>query len=243
MSKHLERDLEGLKREILAMGSMVWEAINCAMRALAERRPELAELVAAGDDPIDKREIAIEEECLKVLALHQPVATDLRYIITVLKVNNDLERMGDLACNMAERVAFLAKQPPIEVPLDFERMVEHVHTMVRQSLDALVEQGETIDQAFIIGCTFMMMLVCETTKRHEIPTLTALNPIMLDGTGMCGACRVTVGGTTKFTCVDGPFLDGHKIDWIELLHRRSAFGKEEKEALPQDHRSHVCHSI
>jgi NAD(P)H-flavin reductase len=109
-----------------------------------------------------------------------------------------------------------------------------VHGGVQEVITRLVNRGEKIDQAFIIGCTFMMMKVSETTKQHGIPTQTALNPIMLDGTGMCGACRVTVDGTMKFACVDGPFLDGHKIDWVELLQRRSAYKQEEIIALPQE---------
>ena len=103
---------------------------------------------------------------------------------------------------------------------------------VQEGIGHLVERGETIDQAFIIGCTFMMMLVSEATKEFGIPTMTALNPIMLDGTGMCGACRVTVGGKTVFACVTGPFLDGHQIDWEELMQRRGAYAREEVEALP-----------
>jgi NAD(P)H-flavin reductase/ferredoxin len=105
---------------------------------------------------------------------------------------------------------------------------------VQEAITTLVERGEKIDQAYIIGCTFMMMLVCEVTKKLGIPTQTAMNPLMLDGTGMCGACRVTVGGNTKFACVDGPFLDGLQIDWIELIQRQAAFKKEEVEGLPQE---------
>ncbi len=109
---------------------------------------------------------------------------------------------------------------------------------VQEAIAMLVERGEKIDQAFIVGCTFMMMLVSETTEEYGIPTLTAMTAIMVDGTGMCGACRVTVGDTTKFSCVDGPFLDGHQVNWIELLRRRAAYGREEIQALPQDHRKH-----
>jgi NAD(P)H-flavin reductase len=112
---------------------------------------------------------------------------------------------------------------------------------VQEAISMLVERGLKIDQAFVVGCTFMMMLVSETTKGYDIPTLTAMNPIMVDGTGMCGACRVTVGDATKFSCVDGPFFDGHQVNWIELMQRRAAFGREEIEALPQDHRKiHHC---
>jgi NAD(P)H-flavin reductase/ferredoxin len=104
----------------------------------------------------------------------------------------------------------------------------------QDALSMLVKRGEKIDQAYVIGCTFMMMLVCDVTKEYGIPTQTAMNPIMLDGTGMCGACRVTMGDATKFACVDGPFLDGLMIHWDELMQRQTAFRKEEVEALPQE---------
>src|SRR3990172_464102 len=103
MPKHLQRDLEYLKKELLAIACLVEKATNKAILALTERRPELAEEVIREDDLIDEKEVQVEEDCLKVLALHQPVAADLRFIITALKVNNDLERMGDLAVNIAER--------------------------------------------------------------------------------------------------------------------------------------------
>lgn len=105
---------------------------------------------------------------------------------------------------------------------------------VQEVISMLVDRGEKIDQAYIIGCTFMMMLVSEVTKEHNIPTQTAMNPLMLDGTGMCGSCRVTVGKDTKFACVDGPFLDGLRINWIELMQRQATFRKEEIEALSQE---------
>ena len=90
MSVHLHRDLENLKARILDMGSMVETAVNKAITSLIDRRPELASEVLDGDDAIDECEVAIEVECQKILALHQPVASDLRVILTVLKVNNDL---------------------------------------------------------------------------------------------------------------------------------------------------------
>lgn len=140
MSKHLQRDLENLKKEILTMGALVEDAMNLALQALLERRVDLAEEVIAGDREVDRKEIQIEEECLKVLALHQPVAADLRFIIVVLKVNNDLERIGDLAQNIAERAAYLARKDPIEVPDDFHQMIAKVQNMVARSLDALVNR-------------------------------------------------------------------------------------------------------
>jgi phosphate transport system protein len=140
MSKHLLRDLEMLKKEILTMGAMVEESMNRALQSLMERRFDLAKEVILGDRELDLKEIQIEEECLKVLALHQPVAADLRFIIVVLKVNNDLERIGDLAQNIAERAAYLSRNEPIDLPGDFITMIEKVRGMVSRSLDSLVNR-------------------------------------------------------------------------------------------------------
>ncbi|MBL8800845.1 MAG: phosphate signaling complex protein PhoU [Planctomycetes bacterium] len=144
MSKHLQHDLDRLKKEILAMGALVEEAINRAIASLTQRDAALARQVLEGDDAIDRKEVEVEDLCLKILALHQPVAGDLRYIIAVLKVNNDLERMGDLAQNIAERVTFLAVNEPVPVHLDFTLMVELVRRMVGESLDALVNQDPVL---------------------------------------------------------------------------------------------------
>lgn len=138
--KHLQRDLDRLKRAILTMGSLVETAANKAITAFLDQETALAEEVIAGDEKIDETEVEVEEECLKVLALHQPFAADLRFIITVLKVNNDLERMGDLAVNIAERAAAMGVQPRPDTPVDIEELAEKVRRMVRDSLDSLVSQ-------------------------------------------------------------------------------------------------------
>jgi len=141
MSIHLQKDLEHLDKELLILSSMVEDATNKAILALVDRRLDLARQVMREDDRINTREVLIEEECLKMLALHQPVAADLRFIVAVLKVNNDLERMGDLAVNIAERAAHLATQEPLQVSLDFPKMAEGVREMVRESLDALTNMN------------------------------------------------------------------------------------------------------
>ena len=96
----------------------------------------------------------------------------------------------------------------------------------------IVNRGTKVDQFIAIGCTFMMRMVTEATRPLGVPLQVALNPIMVDGTGMCGACRLAVGEETKFACVDGPFFDGHLVDWDELASRRSAYAREEIEAIP-----------
>jgi phosphate transport system protein len=138
MSKHLERDLETLQRHILAMGTLVEEAVFQSVRALQERDSALAQQVIDGDDAIDEQENLIDDECLKILALHQPVAADLRRIAAVFMINTDLERMADLAVDIAERAVTLARPPLIAVPDGLGRMTDLTTRMVRQSLDAFV---------------------------------------------------------------------------------------------------------
>jgi phosphate transport system protein len=140
LNKHLQRDLEELEKRLLMIGSLVEQATNKAILALVARRPQLAEEVIRDDDEIDTLEVDVEDACLKMLALHQPVASDLRFIITVLKVNNDLERMGDLAVNIAYRAKFLSDREPIPAPIDFTEVCDTVRGMVRDSLDALIRR-------------------------------------------------------------------------------------------------------
>src|SRR3954464_1474868 len=124
MSKHLQRDLEGLQQDILAMGTAVEEAIDKAIRALQDRDADLAGEVIDGDGHIDEQENHVDEECLKILALHQPVAIDLRRIAAIMLINVDLERMADLAVDIAERAVDLARPPFIPVPPELQRMTD-----------------------------------------------------------------------------------------------------------------------
>lgn len=140
MSLHLQRDLDSLKKDILQLGNMVESSINNALVALIECRPELVEAVLENEKLIDFKEVSIEENCLKILALYQPVAVDLRFIVASLKVNNDLERMGDFAVNVAKRAQELSKHVPIQCPVAFTDVLPQViRTMVRDSLTALVK--------------------------------------------------------------------------------------------------------
>jgi phosphate transport system protein len=138
MTKHIHRQIDGLKQKILYVGTLVEEAIAKAISALINRDGVLAEKIIANDSVIDRMEVEVEEECLKILALYQPVAADLRFVVATLKINNDLERMGDLAKNIAKRAAFISKADPIDVPIDFRTMAMQAQHMVKQSLDALV---------------------------------------------------------------------------------------------------------
>jgi phosphate transport system protein len=139
MSKHFERDLESLQQDLLRLAGTVEEAIHNATRALQNHDAVLAQQVIDGDSIIDEAENQVEEECLKMLALHQPVAVDLRRIVSALKINTELERMGDLAEDIAERTCHLARLPEIHVSAKVGRMAELTGSMVRQSLDAFVD--------------------------------------------------------------------------------------------------------
>lgn len=112
-----------------------------------------------------------------------------------------------------------------------------LHGGVQEVFADFLQKEKKPDLFTAIGCTFMMRMVSEAVKDGGVPVQVALNPIMVDGTGMCGACRITVGGKTKFACVDGPFFDGREVDWDELFARRNAYAVEEVEALPQEVRT------
>ncbi len=139
MSAHTQRGLEQLKERILSLGALVEESLRNSIQALIDRDEAMANRVIDDDTLIDDLEVDIEEDCLKFLALYQPVAADLRFIVATLKINNDLERVGDLAVNIAERVAFLARHRPPRTVLDFQLMASKSQRMLQLSLDALVK--------------------------------------------------------------------------------------------------------
>jgi len=144
VARHMEREIERLKKMILSLSAFVEEDVERAVRSVAERDTELAQGVIGADPDIDRTEVDVEEECLKILALHQPVAIDLRFIVAVLKINTDLERIGDLAVNIAERAVFLNAQPEVPTPFDFPGMARKARAMLRRSLDALVTMNAEI---------------------------------------------------------------------------------------------------
>jgi phosphate transport system protein len=148
MSKHLARDLESLQRNLLGMAGRVEEAIYSAAKALRDQDVALADQVIAGDEAIDHLENELYEDCLKILALHQPVAVDLRRITATFHVTTDLERMGDLAVEIAERTVALAGSPA-PPPADLLRMTDLAAGLVRQALDAFVSGDERLARRVI----------------------------------------------------------------------------------------------
>ena len=134
----VEREISRLKEQLLLIGGQVEDAFKRAVNAIDELDADAARRIIDQDEEIDYAEVALEEECLRLLALHQPVAGDLRFIVTVLKVNNDLERIADLVVNLAENAIFLSKQPRQTYPFDFDEMVLLTRNMLKDALDALV---------------------------------------------------------------------------------------------------------
>jgi phosphate transport system protein len=138
--RRLDQDLDRIRQSLLKMGGMVEGMVSKATQSLLERKIELSQEVIAGDRAVDQLEIEIDEVCHSVLAMKQPTAGDLRFLVAVMKINSDLERIGDSAVNIAQSVEQLSDQPPLKPYIDLPRMSQLVQTMVRQSLDAFVRR-------------------------------------------------------------------------------------------------------
>ena len=142
MSVHFLREIDRLKKQLLSLSALVEESVAKAVTAVRDRDQKLARQVIENDLRIDALDVDIEEECQKILALHQPVAHDLRFIIAVIKINGTLEHIGDCAVNIAERALFLCEEEHLDIPFDFTGMSDKARTMLRLALDALVNQDE-----------------------------------------------------------------------------------------------------
>lgn len=138
MGMHLQREIDKLKKQILALSAEVETDLRAAVRAVEDRNPELARNVIKGECRTNSMEVDVEEECLKILALYQPVAADLRYIIAVLKINQDLERIGDLAVHIAERSLMVYDHPPMDIPFRLGEMADKTLQLLKKVLDAFV---------------------------------------------------------------------------------------------------------
>ncbi|MCX7416961.1 MAG: phosphate signaling complex protein PhoU [Planctomycetota bacterium] len=186
MTRHIERQIEQLKEKILRVGTLVEEAISKSITALINRDSHLAQRVMASDEEIDRMEVEVEEECLKILALYQPVAADLRFVVAALKINNDLERMGDLAKNIAKRVAQLAAGEPCELPPEIRLMAMQAQEMVKQCLDAVINADPSLarqvreeDDAVDAARQKIRKKVLQGIKEHpeNVETLLRINSV------------------------------------------------------------------
>ncbi|MCD4788257.1 MAG: phosphate signaling complex protein PhoU [Desulfobacterales bacterium] len=144
MTIHFQRELEKIKKRILSLGAMVEERVRMVIKALELRDADIAERIIKSDHEIDEMEVEIEEECLKILALYQPVAIDLRFLTAVIKINNDLERVADEAVNIAERVQVIAKRQRLDIPFNHSLMAEKSESMLEKSLDSFVNMDVDI---------------------------------------------------------------------------------------------------
>jgi len=146
MTLFFQKELKKIKKLILSLGAMVEERMRLAIQAIADGDMQIAKTVIQSDYEIDEKEVEVEEECLKILALYQPVAVDLRFLIAVIKINNDLERIADEAVNIAERVTNITGKQDDGFRFDYAPMAEIVEDMLKKSLDALVNLD--VDMAF-----------------------------------------------------------------------------------------------
>lgn len=150
METHFQQELNKLKENLLKMAGLAEQAISNAVEALVQRNMSLAEKTIKEDEKINQMEILIDEWCLKLLALYQPMAADLRFITSAMRINIELERIGDLAVNIAERVISLNQEPQLKPYIDIPRMAEITQAMVKDVLDA-----------FVNGDTNLARAVCE----------------------------------------------------------------------------------
>ncbi|MFH1893128.1 MAG: phosphate signaling complex protein PhoU [Candidatus Zixiibacteriota bacterium] len=145
----LQKEIEALKKKVTFISTLVEESVYNSVKAVSERNQELARTVIDGDVEIDRMEVEVEEDCLKILALYQPVAVDLRFIVAVLKMNSDLERIGDFSVNIAQSADFLCSQRTTETLFDFPQMSKKVLNMLRMSIDSLVSMDADIARSVL----------------------------------------------------------------------------------------------
>ena len=147
--RHFQQDLDGLNERLLAMGGLAEERVRESVRGLMERDHAPLDSVLSGDEPINDLHMEVDDRCFKLLALHQPMAADLRVIVAAVKINTDLERVGDLAVNIAEAGKRYLQHPPVKPLIDIPRMGELAQKMLRDSLDAFVRRDMVLAEAVL----------------------------------------------------------------------------------------------
>ena len=146
VARHFQDELEQLKTRLLEMGGLAEEQVRLAVKALVDRDRDLIDQVLHGDEPLNALHIEIDGRCFTLLALHQPMAVDLRAIVSAVKINTDLERVGDLAINIAEAARRYAPHPPVKKLIDIPRMATLAQSMLREALDAFVRRDTNLAQ-------------------------------------------------------------------------------------------------
>jgi phosphate transport system protein len=149
VTRHFEEELEMLQQRLLSMGGLAEDRMGDSVRAVTERDPALVERILTGDEPINSLHIEIDDRCFKLLALRQPMAADLRAIVAAVKINTDLERVGDLAVNIAEAAKRYLQHPPVKPLIDIPRMGDIAQRMLRDALDAFVRRDIRLAEAVL----------------------------------------------------------------------------------------------
>ena len=173
------------------------------------------------------------EEFGKVICVGGGVGTAVIYPITRALYQKGNEVIGIVGARNESLLTFLDEMEAVthQLIITTDDGTKGRHGLVTDPLKEILESGEHIDRAIAIGPAIMMKVVCKTTEPYNVKTIVSLNPIMLDATGMCGVCRVSVGGETRFGCVDGPEFDGHQVDFDLLINRLNQYVEEEKISL------------
>ena len=182
MSVHFEREIARLKKRVLGLGALVEENLHKAFVALQTSDLELAREVIRTDITIDEMEVEVEEECLQILALYQPVAGDLRFIIAVSKIDNELERIADLSANICARVLQLAPEPNVAIPATANEMAGLIEIMLARTLDALVEGDAELARAVLLADRAVAALFCrliDELKKEIREHIDLLDPLII----------------------------------------------------------------
>jgi phosphate transport system protein len=178
MERHFDEELKTLKEKILRMGAMVETQIANAIKALVERDSDLAKRTIENDHRVNAMDVEIDENSVELIALHQPMAKDLRFITTAMKISTELERMSDLAENIAERALELNEEPQLKPYIDIPRMAEHAQRMVKEALDAFVNRNVELawkvirDDDYIDGLTHQVFRELSSFMVEDPHTIT-----------------------------------------------------------------------
>lgn len=150
MERHFDQDLQQLKERILYMGSLAETMIHIAIKALVDRKRELGKDVFRQEEEVNRLHIEVDDRCLKMIALHAPAASDLRFITAAMKINSDLERIGDQAVNIAQTTEYLLEEPPLKPLIDVPRMGQIASEMLKDALDSFVNRDENLARSVLV---------------------------------------------------------------------------------------------
>jgi phosphate transport system protein len=229
METHFQKELQELKDDLLKMATVVEEAISTAVRSLVKRDSDLAKKTFKGEDQINRMEIDIEDKCLKLLALRQPLAADLRFITSAMKIITDLERMGEQAVNIAERAISLNEEPQIKPYIDIPRMAEITQSMVKDVLDAFVNRNPQLARSvcerddMVDGLNEQVFRELLTYMMSDAKTITRAVHLMI----VC-RCLERIADHATNIAEDVIFM----IDALVIKHHADAKEKEEGTSHP-----------